>query len=269
MAGHWTQQGVASDVQVSAAAMVDLLQDLEHRSPGSAALRFLSKAVAVDYLSLVGYAADGLPRQIEAQAAAWHQRQTTLRCFALYRSRFYWHDEATALAAELHAADPEAARVEVLHYGQRDIPEPVWREEIFVRERLAGRLTLMFCGHGDRVYALNLYRDLARGEFDDDEVGILRRAAPLLRATLRPRLEAARTDSGVMRLERLHERLAERAPGLARREAQVGVRIACGMSNDGIAADLGISPSTVHTLRKRLYAKLDIHSRMALVWLLR
>jgi DNA-binding NarL/FixJ family response regulator len=45
----------------------------------------------------------------------------------------------------------------------------------------------------------------------------------------------------------------------------VCARIACGLSMDGIAADLGIAKSSVLTLRKRAYNKLALHSRMDLV----
>ncbi len=50
--------------------------------------------------------------------------------------------------------------------------------------------------------------------------------------------------------------LQARVPALSPREAAVCARIACGTSADGIAAELGIAPSTVLTLRKRAYAKL-------------
>jgi len=36
----------------------------------------------------------------------------------------------------------------------------------------------------------------------------------------------------------------------------VCARIACGVSADGIAAELDVAPSTITTLRKRAYAKL-------------
>ena len=52
---------------------------------------------------------------------------------------------------------------------------------------------------------------------------------------------------------------------LSSRERDVCARIACGLTADGIAADLDIAPSSVLTLRKRAYAKLGIHDRAALV----
>jgi DNA-binding NarL/FixJ family response regulator len=45
-------------------------------------------------------------------------------------------------------------------------------------------------------------------------------------------------------------------PELSARERAVCARIACGVSADGIAAELDVAPSTVTTLRKRAYAKL-------------
>jgi FixJ family two-component response regulator len=52
------------------------------------------------------------------------------------------------------------------------------------------------------------------------------------------------------------QRLARLAPALSPRERAVCARIACGLSADGIAADLDVAPSTVVTLRKRAYLKL-------------
>jgi DNA-binding NarL/FixJ family response regulator len=49
---------------------------------------------------------------------------------------------------------------------------------------------------------------------------------------------------------------AWRLPELSPRERAVCARIACGISADGIAAELDVAPSTVTTLRKRAYAKL-------------
>lgn len=269
MAGHWSVRAASPSAQVPVAAAAGLLDDLERHSAGTAALAFLSRLVPLQYLSMVGYAGDGRPWQIEGRAATWRDRQTTLRCFALYRSRFYRYDEATALAAELRADDPEAPRVELLHYGQPDIPEPAWREEIFVRERLAGRVTLMFNTRGGQVLSLNLYRDQSAGEFSADEIDRLRGAAPLLQVALRPHGPKPLPEAAAARLASMRERVDARCAVLSPRERDVAARIACGISNDGIAADLGVAPSTVQTLRKRVYTKLGIHHRMALAWRLR
>jgi DNA-binding CsgD family transcriptional regulator len=69
------------------------------------------------------------------------------------------------------------------------------------------------------------------------------------------------------RVERADALLEARTTRLSARERQVVARIACGITNDGIAADLGVSPATVLTLRRRAYAKLGISNCLALSWL--
>ena len=73
------------------------------------------------------------------------------------------------------------------------------------------------------------------------------------RAVLGTRIDAPDIDA---RIERAAAALARRLPELSERERAVCARIACGISADGIAADMDVAPSTVTTLRKRAYAKL-------------
>lgn len=263
MARHWTLHDAARESCVSTAAVVGLLQDLHHRSPGRAALGFLGRVLPLDYVTLVEYRGAGAPHQLEGHCRTRAAQDTTARCFSLYRSGFFRHDDATGLAADLAALEADAPRVDLLHYRQREIPDPAWREAIFEREHLAGRISLLFAG-GGRAYSVNLYRNTPGGEFDDGELGRLRDVAPLLRAALQPHLGAAAPPAD--RVALAATRLGERAPSLSPRERQVAARIAAGLSNDGIAADLGVAPSTVLTLRKRVYGKLHLHSRLALVW---
>jgi len=269
MGRRWTLHDAPRRSSVATGAVVGLLQDVNALAPGDAALRFLSRLVPLEYLSLVEYPGHAPPRQIEGHAVSQAAQETTARCFALYRRHaFFRLDDATGLAADLARIGPEVPQVDVLHYRQREIPDPVWREAIFERERLAGRVSLLFAGAAGSVFALNLYRDTAAGEFGADELARLRAVAPLLRAVLRQRLQAQPADVAE-RVAATEARVAQRAPALSARERAVAARIACGVSNDGIAADLGVAPSTVITLRKRVYTKLAIHSRIALVWLLR
>ncbi|MBI1304478.1 MAG: hypothetical protein GC172_11935 [Phycisphaera sp.] len=53
-------------------------------------------------------------------------------------------------------------------------------------------------------------------------------------------------------------------PALSARERDVAVGIVAGRARSEIAARLGITPSTVATLTKRLYRKLGVHSRAEL-----
>ena len=60
---------------------------------------------------------------------------------------------------------------------------------------------------------------------------------------------------------RLRERLYALRPDLTTREADVCVRLLQGMTHDGIAADLGVSLTTVKTYRNRAFDRLGIHFR--------
>jgi DNA-binding CsgD family transcriptional regulator len=246
-----------------------LLQDMRNMTPGRAALCFLHRIAPLEYLSLVEYRAGDLPRQLEGHSVSRRCQDTTARCFALYRGRFDRYDEATGLAKGLVREDPQEPHVDVLHYPQHDIPNREWRETIFERERLAGRVSFLFAGGADTAFAVNVYRDVDVGAFSGDEVRRFAEVAPVLQLAMLPRLEETRPAPMDKRIARAESRLAERAPQLTGRERQVAARIACGLSNDGTAADLGVSPSTITTLRKRVYAKLHVNSRLDLVSLLR
>lgn len=266
MAKHWARVGIDEDSTVSSAAMIALLDHLRVGPPALAALRFITHLVPVEYISLVAYAGGGAPTQLEGHARSSQVQDTTARCFSLYRFAFFREDEVTALAGELASLSEKAPRVDMFHYRQRDIPNRDWRNEIFVRERLAGRVSLVFAGAGHRAYALNLYRHTAAGEFESDELDRLRAVAPIVRAVLQPRLDSKSRTPDANRVTTASIRLGQQSDRLSKRELEVAARIAAGLSTDGIAQDLGIATSTVLTLRKRAYAKLNVHSRMTLAW---
>ena len=48
-------------------------------------------------------------------------------------------------------------------------------------------------------------------------------------------------------------------PTLTAREVEVCARLLTGMTQDGIASDLGLSLATVKTYRNRAFARLGIH----------
>ena len=91
--------------------------------------------------------------------------------------------------------------------------------------------------------------------------------AVLLRQVLCQRTTPRSPAPMAERVERAGTLVRARATKLSEREQQVVARIACGITNDGIANDLGISPATVLTLRRRAYAKLGVRSCVELSWL--
>jgi DNA-binding CsgD family transcriptional regulator len=126
---------------------------------------------------------------------------------------------------------------------------------------------VLVAGEPAAVYAVHASREPGLGGFADDELRSWAKAAVLLRQVVCQRVHSRPGTTMAERVEHAAAKLNARATRLSVREQQVVARIACGMTNDGIAADLCVAPSTVLTLRRRAYAKLDINSCVELSWL--
>lgn len=247
-----------------ASAVATLLDAPYDDAPAGKMLAFINQVAPVEYLSLVAYGNTPAeaPELVEGHAHGAHARNVTAECFAIYRRQYWRSDQTTQIASHLRS-DAGAQPVTALHFHPGDIPVAAWRSEIYEREHLSDRLSFIYAPLPHTAYAINLYRDEAQGRFGPAEIERLLAVAPLLRqvhqGVLRlggPRrphgLSAA---DGATRIALARSALARQAR-LSPRELDVCARIACGISADGIAADLDIAPSTVLTLRKRAYAKL-------------
>lgn len=226
-------------------------------SPASAdaLLRAVQTVVPVDYLSLVSIRR-GRPELIEGGASRPHERPVVTHCFGIYRHHgYYRHDAILPLAQQMDG--PCARHGVALHCRADELPDAGWRADIYERERLTDRFTLMHAPAPGQVQAIHLYRDERQGRFLPQELERLLGISPLLRqahaAAWRTSTALADRSSCLTEAER---RLRCLAPALSVRECQVCARIALGHSADGIATDLDVAPSTVVTLRKRAYLKL-------------
>lgn len=253
-------------------AVAMLLNASDDTAPAARMLDFVNEVVPVDFLSLVSHtsmAQSPGPRLVEghchAQGALPGDRNVTADCFAIYRQRYWRSDQATRIAEHLQSEPSGVSPVTALHCLPEDIPVAGWRNEIYDREQLSGRLTFLYAPRPRQVYSINLYRRAPPGPFRSGEVQRLLAVAPLLRQVHRQVLagrpltaslpESLPESPGAAAAE-AEQVLARVARNLSPRELQVCARIALGISADGIAADLGIASSTVLTLRKRAYAKL-------------
>ncbi|WP_279343767.1 helix-turn-helix transcriptional regulator [Variovorax terrae] len=249
-----------------AARSVAMLLDAPHdAAPAARMLDFLNQVAPVEYISLVAYAGidrGDAPTLVEGHAHSAHTRNVTAECFAIYRRQYWRSDAATRIAQHLRYEAGGSAPVTALHFQPGDIPLASWRNEIYEREHLSDRLSFLYAPLPHTAYAINLYRDETLGGFQPAEIERLLAVAPLLRQAHRG---ALRLGAGTpvweyfepdVRIQRSLVAIKKRAPRLSPREAEVCARIACGLSADGIAAELDVAPSTVLTLRKRAYAKL-------------
>jgi DNA-binding NarL/FixJ family response regulator len=163
-------------------------------------------------------------------------------------------DEALALAEE---HQPDVVVLDVTMPGKTGLE--VARE---LRERGSGVAVLILSMHDEPEYVLEAVRSGADGY-------VLKDMAPAeLRAAVTAVHEGREYFSGRvthqlsvgLRQELEEEQRKSRLESLTPREIEVLTLVARGLTNRGIADDLGISPRTVETHRERVMAKLRIRS---------
>jgi DNA-binding CsgD family transcriptional regulator len=254
MSSLWNLEPAGRSVMVPASAAAALLEVAQSPASADTLLGAVQKMVPVDYLSVVDIRHD-LPELVEGSASRPQERPVVSQCFSIYRRHYYRRDAILPLASQLLSRPAQAGLA--VHCRADELPDSGWRADIYERERLTDRFTLLHTPAAGVVQAIHLYRDERRGRLETHELERLIGFAPLLRQAHAAawRLGAAcpdrdqRVADGERRLQRL-------APQLSPRERAVCARIAQGQSADGIAADLDVAPSTVVTLRKRAYQKL-------------
>jgi DNA-binding CsgD family transcriptional regulator len=259
----WHIDAVPRSHTLSASAVALLLEAAHDAAPAARILDFLNVMVPVDYLSLVQYTHQGgmvAPTLVEGHASQHALSQVTVDCFSIYRRHFWREDQGTQIAQNLNCSHGAATPVTALHLNVSDIACSSWRTQIYDHARLADRLSFFYSPLPDTTYAINLYRGTSQGVFRQAEIQQLLALSPLLRQTHRGALLCKRTVtpgvSADQRIALASAALQRKVPALSARELAVCARIACGISADGIAADLDVAPSTIITLRKRAYAKL-------------
>lgn len=247
--------------------LVALLLDAARRPTlAPAFLRAVNHLAPAAYLSIVRYDPQG-PVLLEGHAHAAAPHNITHDCWARYRERFFRVDELPRLAQRLRDG-PAPDDVAAMHCTAPQIPDHGWREQIYEQRGLSDRLTLLYAPVRGMACSINLYRTEAMGPFDEAALQRVLSLAPLLKQVHGQVLGATPAHDIDRRIEAAEEALCARTAALSPRERQVCARIACGLSVDGIAADLAVAPSTVLTLRKRAYAKLGLHNRIELARLL-
>jgi len=254
---------------ISADAVCLLFGTPSDTTPAKRMLGFLERLVPIDYLSLVEYLPNRRERMATPELVEGHSRagviNVTPDCFAHYR-RFFWRqDDATRVAHEVGQRQLEG--VSAMHVQADEIRFASWRQEIYERAHLAGRLSFLYSPVPHRTFSVNLYRDRSHGDFRPAEIESLLGVASLLRQAHSLNLCSSplvrQASHQAQRIDLAEAALQRKVPQLSRREVAVCARIACGMSADGIAVDLGIGPATVATLRKRAYAKMSEHGMVA------
>jgi DNA-binding CsgD family transcriptional regulator len=195
---------------------------------------------------------------------------TTRDCWRAYLSGPHRQDRS------LHAALParETTQPVVCHITAGEVP-PEHRARIYEAHGMAERVSVVQRDTQveDGVFAINFYRHAHQRAFDDAQLASFGDLAPALLAFTRKHIALAglAPQAGVPALPAAafpRARLQALCPALTPRELDVCERLLRGMTQEGVAADLGLGLPTVKTYRNRAFNRLGIHFRSELSALL-
>jgi len=185
---------------------------------------------------------------------------TTRDCWRAYLSG--------PIRADRTLRDERAPTLRVCHITAREVP-PEHRAKVYEAHGVVERISVVeddeAAGDGS-LFAVNFYRHLSQRPLSDAQLADFGSAGRLLMAlarkhvTLTQQLPPSAGDAAAA----LRARLVSRCPALTAREVEVCLRLLRGMTQEGIAADLGLAVPTVKTYRNRAFGRLGIHFRSEL-----
>ncbi len=255
-----TTPGTPNDLMVRLCALSDAVAAIGRPRFDDALLAAVARLIPVDHCTILCYSQAAGLKQVGGSSL--QDRATVLSLGRDYVAGLHMFDPNFAELSRISSSrkvifrrhDP--ARVAMQDYLRRfyttvgivDKVSYIWRTS-------------------DMAFYLNFYRSRRAGTFTGGEVELLSAITPLLTSIVRQHCAhyIVQSDINAGRTLPFVERLVELADEtLSTRELAVCCRIVLGYQTDGIAADLGVRPSTVITLRKRAYQKLGIASQAEL-----
>lgn len=232
-------------------AMPDLIPALGEKRFGEALLRSLRAGLPVGSFSL--YRTGAAPAIL--CSASLGIPDTTRDCWRAYLSGPIANDR-TLHDSGSNATSGEGVRV--FHITAREVP-PEHRAKVYDAHGMAERVSVVREEQAAGLFALNFYRHSHQRALTDAQIAGFGRVAALLMALVRKHVALLPGDADAQ-----SQRLRTLQPQLTARELDVCVRLLKGMTQDGIAADLGLSLPTVKTYRNRAFERLGIHFRSEL-----
>lgn len=233
-----------------AGLVAEAVPALGHDGFGPALLSSLQAALPVSSLSAYRIGA----RPDICFTASAGVPDTTRACWAAYMSGPMARDRT--LDSFAGAAAPRDA-LRLCHITASEVPAD-HRAKVYEAHGMAERLSVV-CHEGDgALFAVNVYRHSHARALTDSQLAAFGALGPLLMALARKHVSMAPA------LPDFTARLLTWRPDLTARELDVCTRLLQGMTQEGIASDLGLSVPTVKTYRNRAFGRLGIHFRSEL-----
>jgi len=186
-------------------------------------------------------------------SASWGVADHTQACWNAYLSGPQKNDQtlATPVLENGHAM--------LCHITDKEIPaqhKALVYEPHGMKERLS-----VIQQEAASVFAINFYRHVHQRPFTDAHLSDLASLAPVLLTLVQKQiaLSTPQATSAGRDVKHWISKLIAHNASLTGREVEVCARLLIGMTQDGIASDLGLSLATVKTYRNRAFARLGIH----------
>ena len=183
---------------------------------------------------------------------------TTRDCWRAYLSGPHRSDRSFAQASSATDHAPL-----LCHLTADEAPEE-HRTKVYEAHDVAERVSVAQTQDDGGVFAINFYRHGHQRAFSDAALDSFGAMAPALLALVRKHMVLAQPHGAPVADGNVHDleaRLRSLCPALTERERAVCIRLLQGMTQDGIASDLGLALPTVKTYRNRAFARLGIHFR--------
>ena len=179
---------------------------------------------------------------------------TTRDCWRAYLSGPHRADRSFAQASSATDHAPL-----LCHLTAEEAPAE-HRAKVYEAHGMAERVSVAQTQDDGGVFAINFYRHGHQSAFSDAALDSFGALAPALLALVRKHMALAQPMAEAQAHD-LEARLRSLCPALTERERAVCIRLLQGMTQDGIASDLGLALPTVKTYRNRAFARLGIHFR--------
>ena len=176
---------------------------------------------------------------------------TTRDCWSAYLSGPYLSDRT------FEGADASCRSPVLCHITAPEVPVQ-HRARVYEAHGMAERVSIVQ-RQAASIFAINFYRHDHQQPFSDRQLSDFESLAPTLLALTQKQIALTRPHPGKRSTAEWARRLRSIEPALTPRELEVCARLLTGMTQEGIATDLGLSLPTVKTYRNRAFARLGIH----------
>jgi DNA-binding CsgD family transcriptional regulator len=243
----WTlrdSQSAAANTQSALAGMISQLGSPAFTTEG---LCQLNEALQVGSWSV--YRTDFTRPPVYYLSSSFRRQDTTSVCFQAYRNHLYKQD----LTFDALGSRDSQHALKLLRLSAQEVSNPAHRHLIYERHQIRERLSVAKQCADNSILSVNLYRHTDQRGYGASDLEIFANLARPLFALVERQIalhHPARSEA---------DALKQLAPDITTRELEVCVRLLAGMTHDGVACDLGISPTTVKTYRQRAFSRLGIH----------